>query len=148
MMEWLLSKDIEMQVREVFKQLVNPVVIILFGKEKGCTHCSAARQLLQEVSELSDHLEFVEYDLSKDDDIAQSYNVDRVPCIVLTTRDGDELMDYGLRFLGVPAGHEFTGLIHGIINVSRKDSELSPQTRKFLQELKTPLFLQVFVTPT
>ena len=63
-------------------------------------------------------------------------------------RDGDVRTDYGVRFAGIPSGHEFSTLIHDLILVSGRDSGLSPETRAFLKGLEKPVHLQVFVTPT
>jgi glutaredoxin-like protein len=57
-------------------------------------------------------------------------------------------MDYGVRFAGIPSGHEFSSLIEGLILVSGRDSGLSGEIRKQLRGLKNPVLLQVFVTPT
>ena len=39
-------------------------------------------------------------------------------------------------------------LIHDLIHVSKRRTELSEETRQFLHSLTEPLLLQVFVTPT
>ncbi len=67
---------------------------------------------------------------------------------MITARDGDRLVDFGVRYAGVPSGHEFSSLIQDIILVSGRDSGLSQQTRDLLADLTEPVSLQVFVTPT
>ncbi|MBI4928736.1 MAG: thioredoxin family protein, partial [Anaerolineae bacterium] len=54
----------------------------------------------------------------------------------------------GIRFKGIPSGHEFTSLVNTLLIVSRRESGLSADTRQFLKELTQPIHLQVFVTPT
>jgi len=98
--------------------------------------------------EISDKLGISVFDLNKDQQIAKQYGVDKVPGLVLAGKDGEDLVDYGVRFAGIPAGHEFSTLIHDLILVSGRDSQLSLSTRQFLAELKDPVHLQVFVTPT
>jgi alkyl hydroperoxide reductase subunit AhpF len=56
--------------------------------------------------------------------------------------------DYGIRYYGVPAGYEFAALVNDIFDVSRGDSGLSAQSKAALAQLKEPLHLQVFSTPT
>ena len=58
------------------------------------------------------------------------------------------MIDHGIRFIGIPGGHEFTSLINGILMVSRRDSGLNEITRNNLSKLDQSLLLQVFVTPT
>jgi glutaredoxin-like protein len=67
---------------------------------------------------------------------------------VIAGVDGGQVLDYGVRFAGVPSGHEFSSLIQDLILVSGRDSGLNPQTREFLGGLEKPVLLQVFVTPT
>jgi alkyl hydroperoxide reductase subunit AhpF len=80
--------------------------------------------------------------------VARLYHVDKVPGLVLAGRDGDQITDFGVRFAGIPSGHEFASLVHDLVLVSSRDSGLDPLTRDFLKNLTSPLHLQVFVTPT
>jgi len=42
---------------------------------------------------------------------------------------GGGTKDYGIRFLGVPAGYEFSNLIDSIIAVSRGEAQLKDETK-------------------
>ena len=100
------------------------------------------------MSALSDQIHLQVYDIEQDAALAQQYRVDGVPG-VCSGRDGWRPdLDYGIRYKGIPAGHEFSSLINDLILVSRRDSNLSAETRNFLKELNQPVHLQVFVTPT
>ena len=147
-LEKILNDEIAKQVKDMFSDLVEPVEVLFFSKEEGCGYCNETRQLIFEVTTLSDKLSYVEYDIDKDSEIADQYNVGNAPTLALTAKNGEELIDYGLRFVGAPAGHEFTTLIHGLISVSKREADLNEETREFLNSLKDPLLLQVFVTPT
>jgi alkyl hydroperoxide reductase subunit AhpF len=103
---------------------------------------------VQEIVSLSDKLGLQVYDLDEHAGLAEQYHVDKVPGLVLAGKDGDQLRDYGIRYAGIPSGHEFSSLIHDLVLVSSRDSGLEPNTRNFLRELKQPVLLQVFVTPT
>jgi glutaredoxin-like protein len=156
-MPLLLNDSIREQVKDVFDaQLKQPVEVLFFGSdsEEKCAYCNETRQLVEEVTGISDKLHLSAFDLDKDAQTAHTYYVDKVPTLVIAGRDGNgstnqaALTDYGIRFVGMPSGHEFTSLIHSLILVSGRDSGLKPQTREFLKELKQPIHLQVFVTPT
>jgi hypothetical protein len=56
--------------------------------------------------------------------------------------------DYGIRFLGVPAGYEFSNLIDSIIAVSSGESGLSEATAAALGGLTEDVVIKVFSTPT
>ncbi len=146
--EKLLNDAIVEQIKEVFKQLKEPVQILFFGSQVSCEYCSDTLQLVQEVAELSDRLSLNIYDLDDNADIAQKYGVDKAPDLVIAGNDGDKIIDYKIRMAGIPAGHEFSTLIHDLVLVSGRDSGLSQPTREFLSKLTQPVHLQVFVTPT
>ena len=90
----------------------------VFTDQANCDYSADTRQLLQEVTELSDKLNLTVYDIVEHSDLA-SHKVDKTPGFVLAGKDGDAIIDYGIRYFGIPAGHEFTTLIHDLLVVSR-----------------------------
>jgi alkyl hydroperoxide reductase subunit AhpF len=68
--------------------------------------------------------------------------------MVIAGRDGEQILDYGIRYSGIPAGHEFSSLLNTLLLVSGRDSGLDSKTRQVLATLDKPIHLQVFVTPT
>jgi glutaredoxin-like protein len=148
MPEPMLSEDIRKQIQQIFLKLKDPVELLFFGAEVGCDYCSDTLKLIQEVEELSDKISLSIHDLDQDEDLAQRYQVDKVPMLVVAGKHNGQTIDYGVRFAGIPAGHEFSSFIHVLVMVSGRDSSLQETTRQFLQQLKEPVQLQVFVTPT
>ena len=144
----LLNEDIKKQVSEFFLKLESPVKLLYFGSASNCDYCEDTLQLTKEIVELSDKLDLQVYDLDVDMEIAQKYHVDKTPSIVLLGSNGEDFMDYGVRFSGIPAGHEFSSLIQGLILVSGDNSQLNQTTRDALKKLSSPVLLQVYVTPT
>lgn len=147
-MEALLNTEISNQVKEAFTQLDQEVEVLFFGRQEGCEYCDQTLQLIEEVTNLSGKLFMTVYDVDVNADEAAKFNVDKTPGLVITGREADQLVDFGVRYAGVPSGHEFSSLIQDIILVSGRDSRLSDQTREFLSNLTEPVSLQVFVTPT
>lgn len=144
----ILDDGILKQVQEVFAELDRDVRVVFFRSKENCDYCSETQQLLEEVISLSEKLSIEAFDVEENATVAAQYGIDRTPAFVVAALDGEQVTDYGIRFSGIPAGHEFTSLINDLLMVSRRDSGLAPQTRAFLDELKQPLLLQVFVTPT
>ena len=142
-MPLLSEQDAEFLKKDFKDKLKNNVKLIFFKSEDGCLYCKEAKDILLEVSGLSDKISFEEYDFDKDADKVKQYNIKRTPAIVI---EGDR--DYGVRYYGMPAGHEFMTLVHGIINVSAKETGLSEKTIEKLKEIIKPFNIQVFVTPT
>lgn len=144
----ILDEGIQKQVQEVFTGLDQPVEVIFFESKENCEYCEQTKQLLEEVVALSGKLSISVYDLEEHADIASQFHQDKAPGFVLVGKDGTQRIDYGIRFAGIPAGHEFTSLINDLLLVSKRDSGLSSQTRAYLAGLKEPVTLQVFTTPT
>lgn len=147
-MEKVLNDQIIKQINEVFEGMQEPVQILYFGSRDNCDYCDETKQLLEEVTATDDRLDLSVYDIQENQDIADKFNVANAPGIVIAAKDGSEVKDLGIRFLGIPSGHEFSTFINDILIVSKRDSGLNEKTRQFLKNLDQPLHLQVFVTPS
>lgn len=147
-MEKLLNEQIISQIKQTFEQMQAPVQILFFGSQENCEYCADTRRLLEEVTAIDEKLSLGVYDLQTDADMAAKFNVDKAPAIVIAAKDGEQVIDFGIQYSGIPAGHEFSTLINDILLVSGRDSGLSAEVREFLKHLEKPLHLQVFVTPT
>lgn len=143
----MLDEGIKSQIREVFVELKHPVDIMFFGSEtENCEYCKDTLELLKDVVAISDKLSLQSFNLEESPEIAQKYQVDKAPGIVLLY--GGDSTNLGIRFAGIPAGHEFTSLINDIVFVSQRESGLAPETREALSQLDQNVLLQVFVTPS
>jgi len=131
------------EIRERLQAMVNPVKLVHFTQELNLEYGREARQLLEELAQISDKLTLESYDFLLDKEKVAEYAVDKVPATVI--RNGK---DYGIRFIGLPAGYEFAALLDAILVVSKEDSGLLPESREKLAQLTEPLHLQVFTTPT
>jgi glutaredoxin-like protein len=144
-MALLRDKDRDYVVKE-FEKIQRPVKLVMFTQQFECDYCRDTRLIAEEVAALSDKITLEVYDFVADAALAQQYGIDKIPATVIL--GGQEPKDYSIRYYGIPAGYEFTSLIHDIIMVGTGESGLSPEMKKWLAALKTPLHLQVFVTPT
>jgi glutaredoxin-like protein len=131
------------EIRNRLQEMVNPVKLVHFTQELNLEYGREAKQLLEELTQISDKLSLETYDFLLDKEKVVEYAVDKVPATII--RNGK---DYGIRFFGLPAGYEFAALLDGILTVSKEDSGLQPESREKLAQLTQPLHLQVFTTPT
>lgn len=147
----IIPVEIQNQVREVFQVLETPVKVVMFTQGEGdaieCSNCEETRQLVEEVANLSDKIEFQVVDLVKDADVAAPYNIEKIPAVAVLS-GGNNPQDYGIRLFSVPSGYEFSSLIEDILLVSHNQTDLSQQTLQELEKLESPVHIQVFVTPT
>jgi glutaredoxin-like protein len=147
-MEKMLNVEIVGQIKEVFSRMKEPVQILFFGSNDNCDYCSETQQLLEEVTAIDSRIGLSVYDLSNDAEVAQKFKIDKAPGIVIAGKDGNQVLDFGIQYSGVPSGHEFSTLINDILLVSGRDSGLNQEIRDYLKQLDKPLHMQVFVTPT
>ena len=143
----LLKDDDREHIKNEFADLANPVKVLVFTQKMECQYCSETRQLAEEISELSDQISLEVYDFEDDADVAEEYNVDKIPATIVM-HGGDEPKDFGIRFFGIPSGYEFATLIEDIKMVGSGDSGLSDETKAQVAEITSPVHMQVFVTPT
>ncbi len=133
----LLNEDIKKQVAEMLAELDSELAVYFFGtKDVNCEYCEDTQQLISEVSTLSSKIEFQTFDLTADAETAKKYRVEKSPMTVIARKNGDEIIDYGIRYAGIPAGHEFSSLIHTLILVSTGESGLNEETKKELANLE------------
>jgi glutaredoxin-like protein len=143
----LLSEQDQEHLRNEFAGLQTPVKLIVFTQEFECQYCRETRQIAEEVADLSDQISVEVYDFVADKEIAEQYNIDKIPATIVMV-GGDEPVDYGIRYYGIPSGYEFSSLIHDILMVGEGDAQLAEETKQWLAELTEPVHFQVFVTPT
>jgi alkyl hydroperoxide reductase subunit AhpF len=145
----ILDESVKKQLAGVFMALDEPVELIYFGSQvENCEYCEPMVKMLEEVSGLSDRIHLTQYDLDDNPHEADRFGIDKAPTVTVAGRIGDGVRDYGIRFAGIPAGHEFATLIRDILMVSKRDSGLATETRRFLAQLHSPVHLAVFSTPT
>ena len=126
--------------------LPNNVRLVFFTQTFGCEACLPARQLVNEVARLSERVTVEEYNLVLDKEQAAEYGVDRAPATVVVGA-----RDLGLRFYGIPSGHELTTLVDAVVLAgggSPAGGALAPETLAVLAVLDRPVDIKVFVTPT
>jgi len=138
-----LSVQDEQAVRAQFEKVGGPVTLTVFASELGPDTNAQTVALIKEVAALSDQLSVTVLNPHIDREQAERYGVDVTPVVVV-----EGARDYGIRFLGIPAGYEFSNLIDSIIAVSTGEAALSEETKTALAGLTQDVAIKVFATPT
>ncbi len=145
-MTLLKDKDRDYLIKE-FEGLTNPVKLMLFTNPDECEYCEDTQTIAEEVASLSDKVSLEVCNIEANQDVAARYGIQAFPAIVML-QDGPQPKDFGIRYFGIPAGYEFSSLVHDIVMVGKGETQLTEATKQWLAELKVPVHLQVFVTPT
>ena len=127
----MLNAQDQDAVRQEFAKIAWPVKLVVFSQELVAGElCRQNEQLVREVAALAPDTISVEVlNLAIDRERAAGYGIDRVPAIVV-----EGARDYGIRFLGIPSGYEFSNLIDA--------------TKTALAGLASDVEIKVFSTPT
>lgn len=120
-----------------------PVKLVFFTQTFGCDACLPARQIVDRVAAGSELITVEEFNLVLDRDQAAAYGIQRVPAIAVVGE-----ADSGIRFFGVPEGHELVSLVEAILLVGGGDPGLSTASRALIDAVEQRVDIQVFVTPT
>ncbi|MFW9908050.1 MAG: thioredoxin family protein [Candidatus Thorarchaeota archaeon] len=130
------------QVRVMFSALKDEVTAHLFVKNHDCLYCGDTADLINQVADLSEKVNVVKHtdEIGKGETAKMGVKVH--PTIVLHGKG-----KYKVRFLGIPAGHEFGALIAGIVAVSTGSVPLEPDIIEDIKAIDKPLHIQVFTTP-
>jgi glutaredoxin-like protein len=139
----MLQEKEKKMVADILKGVARPVKLINFTQEVECQFCRETRELLKEVSELSDLISLEGYDFQLDKNKVEQYRIDKIPATVIEGK-----VDYGVRYYGAPVGYEFATLLTDIVTISKGETDLKPQTKETLKGIDKKVHLQVFVTPT
>ena len=160
-----LSEADQDQLRSIFTEqmdrrvrlrvLTRPPSQLYVPGQPLCASCGEAEPFVRGLATLSDKLEVVVHDVQADPALAEQYHVGKLlPAILIepVAPEGaaaDPAPSQGtVRFLGLPAGYEFSTLVADIVDVSTGKLGLSEATQVELRGLEQDLHLQVFVTPT
>ena len=147
----ILTDQVKRQLQDRFEQqLSGPVQLTLYTRPgtgrlilpsgMGCATCDDARQLAEELQEASPdliHLRVVDVTTEESD-------VQDVPTLTLAF-PGEAPR---IRWQGLPAGYEFATVVDAVERVSSGAHGLSEASVEALGELREPVDVMVFATPT
>lgn len=140
-----IDEKLKSELQKLLGRLKNNVKIVYFTQELECQYCRETRQLLEELKDTSDKLSLDVKNLVIDKEDAEKYSVDKIPAIVLLDSSGQ---DYGIKYYGIPSGYEFSSLLQGILLLGTGEHGFTDKIVEQIKQIKDPVHLQVFVTPT
>jgi alkyl hydroperoxide reductase subunit AhpF len=140
----ILGDEVTAQLRTEFGKLKDPVRLAVFSAALADPDSEQVKRLVEEVAALNPLLSAEPYNFVLDKEKVEALKIARIPAIAVLGAE----KDYGIRMYGLPSGYEFGTLVDAILDVSSGDSGLTAETRAALGELRQPVHIQVFSTPT
>ncbi|RME79755.1 MAG: glutaredoxin [Methanobacteriota archaeon] len=130
----LLDENTKKQVKEFLASMDGDVSLSLNIRKDDCEHCSDVKELLEEISALTDNVKLVVNEVGGDE---------KAPTITIKGKNKGSMTYYG-----IPAGHEFGAFLTAIKEASKGDSDIiDGETKKGIQTIKEGVNIKVFVTP-
>lgn len=140
----LVSEDVRGQIADRWQELERPVTFH-FHPHPGSSASDAMGELLGELAAINPKVTVTTH-RERLAAIPPEEPGDLESSITTLSVDGQPA---GIRYLGFPGGHEFGTVIETVRDLSTSQRPaLDPATEMHLRELRSPLHLQVFVTPT
>jgi len=139
----LLNEDLTTQLQGILGQMKDEVQVALFTSTDTCESCEDTINFMQEVSAIADKVNLIQYDMVDHEDYAKELDITLTPSIVLLDKNKK---NNGIKFNGIPAGHEINSFITGLIEVSGAGEELPETFMKRLEKVDKPVHIKVFVT--
>lgn len=141
-MEKLFNEEIIGQIKEMLQPMTKEVNFIVFSKE-GAPTVAETVQLMNEYQEISELIKVEIVDIDENEDLAKQYNVSLTPTIVALD---SERKDRGVRFVGVPLGHEINSLLATTLELGQEESSLPLDVQEKIKGIDQPTNIKVFVT--
>lgn len=142
-MEPILNKEIQSQITQILLPMKEKIHIKLFTQKEGCESCAETVQLMQEMAGLNNLIQLSLLDFDHDSIEAKQYKIEMVPSFVILDKD-DQYK--GVKFNGIPAGHEINSMISALLEMSGVHDEIPDEFIQRIAKIDKPVNIKVFVT--
>nr|WP_296907339.1 FAD-dependent oxidoreductase [uncultured Marvinbryantia sp.] len=127
----LFPKEMLAQLSTVFTRMEAPLILSLHLDERP-----VSQELKYYMEELAKQTDKLSVSLSEE-------GGSHLPFVEVLRGDGTKT---GLRFHGVPGGHEFTSFVLGLYNAAGPGQPLDEETKQSIRKLDVPVRMQIFVS--
>lgn len=139
----MLDDSLKNQLKNKFsKELKGKVKLILFGEGDDCTFCLEYKELVDEISSLSDKLSAEHYPISSQE--KEKYGVEVAPSLVIYSEEHGT----SATFCGVPSNHFFAIFLEDLVDASRGGPSLPKGTIEKIKSIDFPVKIRVLVSQT
>ena len=138
----LLNDDLRAQLKDILSRLEKEVTLVSIVDETN-EKSIELRDLVLDISQLGEKLNAEIYKKGENVDIEKKINADKYPVVSLL----DNNKNYsGVKFHGVPGGHELNSFILAIYNLGGPGQQISNDTLNEIKKINKPLNVKVCVS--
>lgn len=139
----MLEEQVIIQLKNILKEIKNDVYILFFSQEIESEVCKETDDFLKEIAVLNPKMHLEKFDFLKNKIVADKYNVDKIPAIVILNADKK---DSGVKFYGLPGGYEINSFVQSIIEISGNKIELPQDVIKRIALINNPVTINIIVS--
>lgn len=138
----LLNDELRAQLKGVLERVEKPVTLVSIIDESNAKSLEL-RDLIVDIGALSDKLKVELYKKGENKEIEEKIHADKYPIVALL----DEENNYsGVKFHGVPGGHELNSFILAIYNLGGPGQQLSDEVLEQIKGLDKQTNIKVCVS--
>lgn len=126
----LLNDNLRAQLKGVLSKFENNISLVSIVDESNAKSIEL-RDLVLDIADLGDKVEAIIYKKGENPEIEEKVHADKYPIVAILNKDGDYA---GVKFHGVPGGHELNSFILAMYNVAGPGQALEESV---LNEIKS-----------
>ena len=138
----LLNDGLRNQLKGVFSRLTKPVTLISIVDE-SLPKSIELRDLILDISNLSDKIKTEIYKKGANITIENKINADKFPVVAFLDSEGNYS---GVKFHGVPGGHELNSFVLSIYNLGSAGQPIENSTLEAIKNIDKPTTIKVAVS--
>jgi len=139
----LFDETVTKQLTEILSMMKDEVELVYFTQEIECPTCKDGHSFVSEMAALNSKLKLSTYTLVKNHEMAEKYQIDKIPATLLLDKDGK---DTRIRFFGIPAGYEINSFLGAILEVSSHITTIPDEIKNRIDKIDHDVHIQVFVS--
>ncbi|MDK2966311.1 FAD-dependent oxidoreductase [Lacrimispora sp.] len=134
--ELFISSGMRHQLKDLFQKFQNKIVVkALLDQSQLATEMES---FLEELTGISDHVKGITKQVSDKTEPDET-----LPALCVLREDGTET---GIRFFGIPGGHEFNSFVIGLYNAAGPGQSLSPEDTDRIQRINKQFNIRIAVS--
>ena len=139
-----LNEEISSQIREVFSKMEKEVTLVTIVDE-DVKKSLELKEVLEEISELGEKVRLEVHKKGENPETEEKINADKFPVVALLDNDGKYR---GVKFHGIPGGHELNSFVMAIYNLAGPGQELSPEIIENIKGIDKKINVKVGISLT
>ncbi|WP_097006204.1 FAD-dependent oxidoreductase [Lacrimispora amygdalina] len=134
--ELFISSGMRHQLKDLFQKFQNKIVVKALLDQSQLA--AEMESFLEELTGISDHVKGITKQVSDKTEPDET-----LPALCVLREDGTET---GIRFFGIPGGHEFNSFVIGLYNAAGPGQSLSPEDTDRIQRINKQFNIRIAVS--